>query len=144
MSYSGEGNLVEAIVSDDVNKTVVPLICDSTGKLLTVSSGSTTISGPVSVSNFPISQAVTDANVDKSFGTWGYYGGSVGTVVVGASQRVLSISCHSTTGGTLQINGGAVIPIPANVGFAMNPLGNLTAPTVVYTGTDSYFIEVVS
>lgn len=98
----------------------------------------------VTVTNLPATQSVLESNVDKSFGTWSYYGGTAGTVVVTAGQRVLSVSCHSTTGGTLQINGGQVIPVPANVGFAINPLGNLIAPTITYTGTDSYFIEVVS
>lgn len=113
---------------------------DGTGNLkVTGTSG-----GSVAVTNFPPSQAVTDANVDKSFGTWAYYGGTSGTVVIAAGQRVLSISCHSTTGGTLTIDGGASVPIPANVGFDISPLGNLIAPTIVYSGTDSYFIEVVS
>lgn len=89
-------------------------------------------------------QPVTEANLDKSYGTWAYYGGAAGTITVAAGQRVLSISCHSTTGGTLTINGGASIPVPANVGFAINPLGNLVAPVIVYSGTDSYFVEVVS
>lgn len=95
----------------------------------------------VHVTNVP---EVTEANIDKSFGTWAYYGGTAGTINVSAGQRVLSISCHSTTGGTLQINGGQIIPVPANVGFAINPLGNLVAPTIIYSGTDSYFVEVVS
>lgn len=102
----------------------------------------------VTVINFPTTQNITgtvvENNVDKSFGTWSYNGGTSGTVTVEAGKRVLSISCHSTNGGTLQINGGDIIPVPANVGFAINPLGNLVAPTIIYTGTDSYFIEMVS
>lgn len=102
----------------------------------------------VAVTNFPSTQTIagviTETNVDKSFGTWAYYGGTSGTITVGAGQRVLSISCHSTIGGSLTINGGATIPVPANVGFAINPRGNLVAPTIVYSSTDSYFIEVVS
>lgn len=102
----------------------------------------------VVVTNFPTTQVIAgtviEANVDKNFGTWAYYSGTSGTIVVGVGQRVLSISCHSTLGGSLTINGGATIPVPANVGFAINPLGNLVAPIIVYSGTDSYFIEVVS
>lgn len=90
-------------------------------------------------------QVVTELNLDKNFGTWGpYYAGVSGTVVVSAGKRILSIACHSTTGGSLTINGGSSIPVPANVGFSVNPLGNLVAPTVIFTATDSYFVEVVS
>lgn len=98
---------------------------------------------PAVVPSVPIKGVVTETNVDKSFGAWSYLGGISGTVVIAAGKRVLSISCHSTTGGTLQINGGDMIPVPANVGFAINPLGNLVAPTIIYTNTDSYFIETV-
>jgi hypothetical protein len=121
------------------------------------------ISGSVSVSNFPatqpisgtvtanqgtspwiISGAVTEINVDKNFGTWAYYAGTSGTVTVSAGQRVTAITAHCTTAGSMTINSGATITIPANTSFADNPLGNLTAPTIVFTGTDAYFIEVVS
>lgn len=163
MAYSGEGSLIEGQVEGDPKKTVVPVAVDAAGHLIIdIESSSITIGSvdlndgagnpissvggslDVNVTNFPTTQAVTEANLDKSFGTWSYYAGTVGTVTVAAGQRILSIAAHSTTGGSFTINGGASIPIPANVGFAINPLGNITAPTVVYTGTDFYFIEVVS
>jgi hypothetical protein len=124
---------------------------------------SQTVNGTIAVSNFPatqpvsgtvtanqgtspwtISGAVTETNVDKSFGTWAYYADTSGTVVVSAGQRVLGITAHSTVGGTMTINGGATIQIPATVGFSVQPLGNLVAPTLVFTNTDAYFVEVVS
>lgn len=85
-----------------------------------------------------------EANSARQYGTFNYYAGASGTVVASSGQRILSFSCHSTTGGSMTINGGASIPIPAGVGFAINLLGNLVAPTVVFTGTDSYFVQVVS
>jgi hypothetical protein len=91
-----------------------------------------------------ISGSVTETNVDKSFGTWNYYAGTSGTVVVSAGQRVIGIGVHATTAGSFTINGGSSIPIPAGVSVNIEPLGNITAPTIVFTGTDSYFIEVVS
>lgn len=124
-----------------------------------VNTPSVTLSGTpaVDVGNFPatqaviqsttpwtISGAVTESNVDKSFGTWAYYAGTSGTVTVTAGQRVIGISAHSTSGGTMTINGGATITIPANVSFNLSPLGNVVAPTIVFTSTDTYFIEVVS
>lgn len=113
------------------------------------------ISGAVSVSNFPSTypvtgtfwqstQPVSESNIDKSFGTWAYYSGTSGTVNVTAGQRVTAITCHSTVGGTLTIAGGSTITIPANTSFADNPQGNIMAPTIVFTNTDAYFIEVVS
>lgn len=85
-----------------------------------------------------------DVNITKSFGTWVYYAGSSGTVNVTAGQRVIGISAHATTAGSLTINGGATVTIPAGASFNLEPLGNLTAPTVIFTSTDAYFIEVVS
>lgn len=77
-------------------------------------------------------------------GSWAYYAGASGTVTVSAGQRVIGIAAHATTAGSMTINGGASVPIPANVGLAIAPNGNLVAPTIVFTGTDSYFVEVVS
>ena len=107
---------------------------------------------PISVASLPLpSGASTEVtldtlsdNVAKTFGTWAYYAGVSGSVSVTAGQRVLGIAAHSTLGGSFTINGGAAITIPANSGISINPVGNLTAPTIVFTTTDSYFIEVVS
>jgi hypothetical protein len=77
-------------------------------------------------------------------GTWGYYAGASGTVNVSAGQRVIGIAAHSTLGGSMAINGGASVPIPAASGIAIEPFGNLVAPTMVFTSTDAYFVEVVS
>jgi hypothetical protein len=100
--------------------------------------------GSVSVSNLPASQVVTEANVDLNFGTWGYAAGVSGTPTIGAGKRVIGISAHCTIAGSMTINGGNSIPIPANVSMNFNPLGNLTNPTIVFTGTDSFIVEFVS
>jgi hypothetical protein len=93
------------------------------------------ITGPVTVSStFQSNQA----------GTWAYYAGVSGTVNVTAGQRVLGIAAHATTAGSMTINGGASVPIPAGTGIQFTPMGNLVAPAVVLTGTDSYVIEVVN
>jgi hypothetical protein len=186
MAYSGEGNLIEAVILNDPNKTVIPVVCDSEGRLIIdlngssitigtvqiedstgnpivstggslnvdVTSGTVTVVQPTgtnlhtTVDNFPatqpISGAVTEVNVDKNFGAWSYYAGSFGTVTVSGGQRVLGIGVHATTAGVLTINGGASIPIPAGVSINIEPLANLVAPTIVFTNTDSYMVEVVS
>lgn len=86
---------------------------------------------------------VSESNVDKNFGTWSYYSGTAGTVVVGAGLRVLGIAAHSSAGGFLTINGGSAVVIPAGIAIMINPLANLTAPTIVFNSTDTYFIECV-
>lgn len=77
-------------------------------------------------------------------GNWSYYSGTFGTVTVSSGQRVIGIGCHSTNGGSIVINSGSTVPVPAGVGIGIEPNGNLVAPTIVFTGTDSYFVEVVS
>lgn len=76
-------------------------------------------------------------------GTWKYYSGVSGTVVVAAGERVIGISAHCTVAGSVTINGGSPITIPSNVSLGIEPNGNLTAPTIVFSGTDTYIIEVV-
>ena len=87
---------------------------------------------------------VSNTYLSNQSGTWAYYAGTSGTVNVSAGQRVIGIAAHSTVGGSMTINGGASITIPANSGISIAPIGNITAPTIVFTSTDSYFIEVVS
>lgn len=107
---------------------------------------------PISAASLPLpSGAATEStlsgvksDLDKVVGTWAYYAGTSGTVNVTSGQRVLGISAHSTLGGTMTINGGQTITVPANVSLVITPVGNLTAPTIVFTSTDTYFIEVVS
>lgn len=83
------------------------------------------------------------ADIEKNYGTWSYYAGVTGTVVVTAGQRVVGISAYSALGGTVVINGGASVPLPIGVAIAIEPNGNLVAPTIVFTGTSTYFVEVV-
>jgi hypothetical protein len=71
MAYSGEGNLIEAVIEGDVNRTVIPVVCDSSGHLVVdLTSGAITIGtvnqglgglSPwlVSVNNFPATQPVS-------------------------------------------------------------------------------------
>jgi hypothetical protein len=78
-------------------------------------------------------------------GTWSYYAGTSGTINVTSGQRVLGITAHATNAGsTMTINGGQSFPIIANSAFNLTPNGNLTAPTIVFSGTDSYFIETIT
>jgi hypothetical protein len=111
--------------------------------ITTANVANVTTAGALKVDGSAVTQPTSETNVDKNFGTWSYYAGSSGTVVVSAGQRVIGIGVHATTAGSFTINGGASIPIPANVGISIEPLGNIIAPTIIFTGTDSYMVEVV-
>lgn len=74
-------------------------------------------------------------------GTWGYNAGVDGTVVLAGSKRVIGIAAHATLAASFTINGGDAIPVPANSGIEIVPLANLIDPTIVFAGTDSYFVE---
>lgn len=76
-------------------------------------------------------------------GVWDYHAGADGTVNVPSPQRVIGIAAHATTAGSFTINAGDSVPVPANSSIEVNPNGNLVAPTVIFTGTDSYFIETI-
>ena len=77
-------------------------------------------------------------------GVWSYLSGSMGTVVIPAGNRILQITTvGAAIAGSIVINGGQSIIIPANGGMTINPRGNLIAPTIVFTNTIAYFIEMV-
>lgn len=104
--------------------------------------------GPVDVDGGPVTAAnplpVSDPLTTASYGTWDYKAGVSGTPTFGGGSKIRSIIARSLTGGSLTINGGDSIPIPASVGLEINPQGLLVSPTLVFTGTDMYFIEFVT
>lgn len=77
-------------------------------------------------------------------GAWDYLGGANGNINIPAGRRVIGIAAHSSAGGSLSINGGAAVPIPPNVGLAIQPVGNLVAPSISFIGTDSFFVEHIA
>lgn len=83
------------------------------------------------------------ADLNLVVGTWKYYAGVSGPVAVGAGERVMGIAAHASVAGTVQINGGPIITIPANVSVGIEPQGNLTAPVIIFTATDTYIVETV-
>lgn len=89
-------------------------------------------------------QRVTIDNLADQTGTWDYHAGASGTVTCSAGEKILGIAAHASSGGaTMTINGGDSVPVPIG-GIGIQPQGNITAPTIVFTGTDSYFIEFVT
>tara|TARA_R110000850_G_scaffold91270_2_gene193825 strand:+ start:500 stop:1045 length:546 start_codon:yes stop_codon:yes gene_type:complete len=84
-------------------------------------------------------------------GTWGYSSGADGTLTLTGGKRVLQITAVSLeVAGDITINGGDMIRLPygnvdkVSTEITIHPQGNLTDPTIVFTGTDSYFVEYVS
>ena len=77
--------------------------------------------------------------------------GASGTVAIPVGAKILSMTVHATTAGTVamwdQVGGTCTIPIPAATWWIYQPLHlNATATntgnsSIVFTGTDSYFIE---
>lgn len=84
-------------------------------------------------------------------GTWGYSAGVDGTVDLTGGKRVLQITAIALeSAGSIQVNGGDSIPLPygssdkVSTELSIAPKGNLVDPEIIFTGTDSYFIEYVS
>jgi hypothetical protein len=84
-------------------------------------------------------------------GTWRYAAGASGTVTLPVGATLKQIIVHSTAGGTVAIFGGTAIPVVAGTGFAIR-FGHDVAvssetpgggTTIVFTGTDSYFVESI-
>lgn len=82
-----------------------------------------------------------------SLGKWAYAAGASGTVTLPKGAKLLSVYAVDTGGGgTVVIFGGDAIPltaaVPLNIAFrhqmAAAPSGT---PTIVFTGTDSYYVE---
>lgn len=87
--------------------------------------------------------AALASKVPDKTGTWGYYVGASGTVNV--TGRVLQITAKAgLSTDSLTINGGPTITIPSGETVTIRPEGQLDSPTVVFSNTESYFIEVVS
>lgn len=75
-----------------------------------------------------------------------YFAGVSGSITIPVTSEIVSLACHCTTAGSLTIVGGATIPVPANSQFAETcfdaPYVGVGAGSVVFTGTDSYYVRV--
>lgn len=91
------------------------------------------------------SLASLDGKIPDELGTWGYNAGTSGTLAVAANKRVLQITAAAPplASATLTINSGQTITVPAGASLTISPKANLVAPSIVFTGTASYFVEFV-
>ena len=85
-------------------------------------------------------------------GTWSYRAGAAGTETIPPGATLASIVVHATGAGTVTIFGGPAIPIiagaaPTEIRFAhhlataRNNTAAAGSQNIVFTGTDSYFLE---
>ena len=91
-----------------------------------------------------INQDITNTALGKQVGTWGYKAGVAGSPTLPAGAKVLQISAVCTSAaGSFTINGGDSIAVPQYVASTFEPRGNLVAPALVFSSTDSYLVEYV-
>jgi hypothetical protein len=84
-------------------------------------------------------------------GKYTYAAGASGTVTLATGATLKQIVAHSTAGGTITIFGGASIPIIAGTAIALrfihdNAVAGETSTAsaaIVFTGTDSYYVETI-
>lgn len=91
------------------------------------------------------------AALEAAQGSWGYHSGSAGTLALSGGKRVLLISAVALgQAASVQINGGDTIALPYDAGTGASTavslpiMGNLTDPTIVFTGTASYTVQFVT
>ena len=87
---------------------------------------------------------ITSKYFSNQVGVWGYIAGISGTFAFSGGKRIVSISAYSAAGGTMVINGGDSYPIVEATGIFISPQGNIVDPVVIFTGTNSFFIEYLS
>lgn len=85
------------------------------------------------------------------YGTWRYKAGTSGTLTLAEGQTVKQIIVHASGAATVTILGGDAIPIISGVAIAIRFQHDAcvagqtpgAALTIVFTGTDSYFVETI-
>lgn len=75
-----------------------------------------------------------------------YFSGVSGPVTVPATSEIVAVACHCPAAGSLTIGGGSSIPVPAASSFSDSmadaPIVGIGVGSVVFTGTDSYYVRV--
>lgn len=140
--YKDNPTLLEAKIGDDLAAIAAIVIGSSTKNALNVYvDGGSALPLPAGAATEATLLGIK-TDIDKNYGTWSYYSGINGSVSV--TGKVVGISAYSALGGSFTINGGATITLPIGVAISIEPKGNLVSPTIIFTGTSTYFIEVVS
>jgi len=149
MAYSGEGNLIEAVVLSDVNKTVIPVVCDSQGRLIVDLGSGTSIIGTVRIddSNGNTINATNGAlNVTEvPTADFDYVAGSLsaaGSIVGFGNCKGIRVFANGVDS-RFAISGGTPISLHSNQIFQIIPQGELMNPTIDwFSGSIDVWMEV--
>lgn len=148
---SGGGGVVTQgtspwIVDDPDTQTALGTILAELALILTELQGvlDVNVTGTTGLTEAQLRTVVPDEE-----GTWSYVAGTSGTEIIPAGGRVIGIAAAATSAGaTVTINGGTPIPIPWLTGVVsaadLSPRANLVAPTIVFSGTASYMVEILT
>lgn len=122
--------------------------------VLTMPAITGTVTSNAGTGTFVTSDSATtslDGKTPDLSGTWGYNSGTSGTLTLTGSKRVLQITAIAQqAAASLTINAGNTITLPygstdkASSTITIEPKGNLTDPTIVFTGTVGFFVEYVT
>jgi len=136
-AVSGTVTVTQATAAN-LNATVSGTVTANLGTLNGAATAANQTTGNASLSSL-------DAKTPDESGTWGYNSGTAGTLTVAANKRILAITATAGAllGASMTINGGQTITIPAGASITIAPRANLTAPTLVFTSTASYFVEFI-
>ncbi len=135
MSYSGEGNLVEAQIFGDPTKKVIPVVCDSDGRLLIDLDGSAITLGRVEIE-------------DTNGGPLTSIDGSLNVNVTNSAGSEKATDAIGTEEEVFQVKTALLAPNVARKGFVIDTniipvyiwLGNTGVPT--YRLTPRSILEV--
>lgn len=127
----------------DAQKTVLDSIFASVDQLEGYTDGLETALAAIR-DRLPLTAANQLAVDPYAGGNWSYIAGTSGVRSLASNQRVTSISCIGSSGsGSLTINGGESIAIPAFNSFSLDIKGRLFGPTLNFVNTASYAVEVI-
>lgn len=106
--------------------------------------------GQFVINTYLVSQTISQINnlISPSPG-WGYAAGISGTIVLSGGKLIKEITAIAQeSSATVRINGGNIITLPygstdrLSTTIVLNS-DNLIDPTIIFTGTKSYFVEYV-
>jgi hypothetical protein len=147
--FSGQGHLIEAVILGDINKTVIPVVCDAQGRLIVDLASGSAVIGTVMITDTngnPLLSSNGSLNVDITTGKdFDYVAGTLTapSSVIGIGQcygiRVFANGVDSR----FAISGGTPIQLRANQIFYHIPQGILLNPTIDwFSGSLDVWMEV--
>lgn len=147
--FSGEGHLIEAVIFGDPNKTVIPVICDSDGRLFVVLGTGNSVIGTVKITDTNGDTVIAkngalNVNIDDGE-TFEYVAGeltSAGSIITTGTCRGIRVFANGVNS-SFAISGGNVIQVRSNQIFYHIPQGELVDPTIDWvSGSLDVWLEI--